>query len=98
MQGRREANSVNTKADPPVILFPTALLNIFCLCFLFEANFYFMSQRHVSWREHESFERLISDEGGTLSFSLCPQILNSHLGVPASPALLGNKDALETVK
>lgn len=82
-----KANSVTTKPNPPVILLPIALLNILCVCFLFEADFYLMSQRCAAWREHESFERLISDEGGTLS--LCPQTHNSHLGVPASPCTFG---------
>lgn len=59
-----KANSVTTKPNPPVTLLPIALLNILCTCFLFEANFYLMSQRCAAWREHESFKCLISDEGG----------------------------------
>lgn len=50
------------------------------VCFLFEARSHLMPQRCAAWREQESFERLIRDEGGAAS--LCP---HSHLGVPASP-------------
>jgi len=82
-----KANRVTTKPNPPAILLPIALLKILRMCFLFEADFYLMSQRCASWREHESFEHLISGEGGTLS--LCPQTHNSHLGVPASPHTFG---------
>lgn len=82
-----KANSATTKSNSAVSLLPVALLNTLCVCFLFKADFYLMSQRCAAWGEYESFERLISDEGVTLS--LCPQPHNSHQGVPASPRTFG---------
>lgn len=39
-----KANGVITKPNPPVILLPVASLNTLCACFLFEVDFYLMSQ------------------------------------------------------